>query len=345
MNQILLTDDSNINESSFNNYSGNNYTPQKPSSPIDIQKIIIIFGAIVIIFGLAIAGFYGFKALSNKGNTAQPGTNPETKPQDIALEEVDLTEVGDEETNQKKEVEVNTQGIEVSKVVYAWNDAEEKEITANAEGKISIPVPAGTNELTVKVTDQTGEETVLRHTYTVLNDEQKPKIETSIVDGGNLKVVASSTIPMKYIKYSWENEDEVTIKPETAESEKIETVVEVKRGKNKIKIVAVDLNENSDVYEKTFNGVNKPEIKVTKKGDKVHMKISHDKGFKSVTFSINGRVVTYDANIEAYDPEQKLLEYYFKLKSGENIILIKAISNEDSEESYKGKCQYTPPAQ
>ena len=341
MNQILLTDDSNIN---INNDTGNyNDYNNNPKKPIDIQKIIMIFGAIIIVFGVVLAGIYGFKALSKKGPSEGQNSGQNASIADIVLEEIDLTEVGDEDIREKKEVYVNIpSGLEIESVVYTWNDSEAKEATADAEGKYSISIPAGTNELLVKVTDKNGQEKELRQSFTVKNEDQKPKIEATIVESGKLKIVATSTIPMKYVKYSWENEDEITIEPETGEEDRIETVIEVKRGKNKLTIIAVDHNENREIIEKTFNGVNNPEIKVTKKGDKIHLKVSHDKGLKKVIFSINDRVFTYDSNVESYDPDKTLLEYYFKLKTGENVIIIKAISNEDSVQDYKGKCKYNP---
>ena len=48
----------------------------------------------------------------------------------------------------------------------------------------------------------------------------------------------------------------------------------------------------------------------------------------------------YDENFSGYDAEKKEIEYYFDLKEGENIVIIKAISTEETEAIYKGKCNY-----
>ena len=120
----------------------------------------------------------------------------------------------------------------------------------------------------------------------------------------------------------------------------IETKIDIKRGKNTLEIVAVDAEGNEEKISKIFNGVNKPVIKVSKQDGELYMTISHDMGFEKVEFAINGQTYKYDKDYQGYDETIKELEYKFNLKEGENTVVIIAISNEGTEDTYKGKCIY-----
>ena len=62
---------------------------------------------------------------------------------------------------------------------------------------------------------------------------------------------------------------------------------------------------------------------------------------QKIEFTVNGQVYIYDENYSDYNPEQKEISYKFDLKEGENTVIIHAISTEDTEATYKGKCNYT----
>ena len=103
-------------------------------------------------------------------------------------------------------------------------------------------------------------------------------------------------------------------------------------------------NNNRDTLELPFKGINKPEIKVVKRGTKIYMKVTHDQGFKSVEFSINGKDYSYNEETPSYDPETTELEYYFNIQEGENTVTITATSLEDENavETYTGVYNYIP---
>ena len=319
MNQILLTDNDN-NKKKSNKYRNSNNTN-------DMRKIIMFFGIVILVFGLAIAGVYGYKAYNkNKGEEKTI-----SKPQ-LALEETE------------EEVKIIAKSeIGINKIIYTWNQEEPNEVEMN--GRTSheekMDIPNGENTLKVKVIDQNGQENETSKNFVREGETEKPIIETAIVENARLKITATDETAMKYMTYRWNNEEDVKIDVENEADKVLETTIDVKRGKNTLTITAVDSFDNAETVEKTFNGVNKPIIEVTKNGNKLYMKMSHDMGFEKIEFSVNGKIYTYDENFSGYDATQKEIEYQFDLNEGENTVIIIAISTEGTENIYKGKCNYT----
>lgn len=93
-------------------------------------------------------------------------------------------------------------------------------------------------------------------------------------------------------------------------------------------------------YQENICGKTDPEIEVYREGDKLYLKITHELGFKKVEFSVNGQTLAYDQNFSGYDATKKELFYYFNLKEGKNEVAIVATSNEDTQKTYVGQCQY-----
>ena len=203
-----------------------------------------------------------------------------------------------------------------------------------------MDIPVGENILKVKVVDANNQEIETTKEFTK-NPTEKPIVETAIGEDAKLTITATDETAIKYITYKW-NDEEPTIVEAQAETDKvIEVKIDVKRGKNTLTVTAVDLDDNEEVISEIFNGVNKPIIEVVKQGQELYMKISHDMGFEKVEFTVNGQKYIYDENYTEYDANQKELEYKFKLKEGENTVIILAVSTEETEEIYKGKCNYT----
>lgn len=316
MNQILLTENKN-DKNKNNKYI--NRTNKK-----DMRKIVIFFGVAILVFGIALAGVYGYRAYNkNKKKEVIVG-----KP-DLSLESTEefVTIIAKSE-------------IGIDKIIYTWNEDEPKEIemSGRTSHEEKIDIPNGENTLNVKVVDQKGQEKEKSKEF--INDKEKPIIETSIVENAQLKITATDNFKMNYITYKWNEEEEVKIDVENEEDQIIETTIDVKRGKNTITITAVDSVDNVQIIDKTFNGVNEPVIDVLKKQDKLYMKISHDMGFEKIEFSVNGKVYSYDSNYSGYDSTQKVIEYQFDLKEGENTVIIVADSTEGTQAIYKGKCEH-----
>ena len=317
MNQILVTENKN-DKNSKNKY-------KNKSNSNDMKKIITFFGVVIIVFGLAIGGVYTYKAYNkNKGKEVVV-----SKPQ-LSLEETD-----------EFVAIVAKSEIGISKIIYRWNDEEEKEIETHGRTSYQekIDIPKGNNTFSVKIIDQNNQEEETSKSF--FRDKEKPVIETAIVENAKLKITATDEVAMGYITYRWNDEEDIKVDVQNEEDKTIEITIDVKRGKNTLSITAVDGATNKEEIEKNFNGVNKPIIEVSKSGKELYMKMSHDMGFEKIEFSVNGEIYTYDKNFSGYDATQKEIEYKFELKEGENIVIIIAVSTEGTEATYKGKCTYT----
>ena len=317
MNQILLTDNQN-NKKKSNKYGSNN--------SVDMQRIIIFFGIAILIFAILIIGVYAYKTYDkNKGKKTLG------KPE-VSLEQTE---------NNVKIIAKAEAGI--SKIIYTWNNEVPNEVEMNGRTnhEEALEIPEGESSLTVKVIDQNGEEIETNQNF-YIEDKEKPEIEIDeSLGNGQIKIIATDeNNKLKYITYKWNDEQEVTVEAENENQNKIETIIDVKRGKNKLTITAINELAKQNSVEKTFIGVNNPVIEVTRDENKLYMKITHDKGFKKIQFTVNGQEYVYDENYAGYDPEQTEVSYKFDLVEGENTVIIEAISTEDTQSTYKGKCDY-----
>lgn len=313
MNQILLT----------NNQKNSKY---KENKTIDIKKIIVFFSIAIIIFAISIISIYTYKILK--------------KPK--LQEQLELTM----ETVEDKVRVIAKSDLGLNKIIYTWNDSDAQEIEMNGKKSYEemLDIPEGNNTLNVKIIDQNNKTTEKKETFNNQENEGKPELkidEEVLTRTGKIKIIASDeTNKLEYITYQWNDEEEIKI--EAQEDKKtIDTTIDVKRGKNKLKIKAVNSLGIENNLEKELKGVNKPIIKVVKNGNQLEMKITHDIGFKKIEFTINGQEYAYDENFSQYDSNKKEIVYKFDMKEGENIVIIHAVTMEDSEATYKGKTKYT----
>ena len=318
MNQILLTEN-------FNNK--NKKQKEIKTNTNDIKKIILFFAIVIIVFGVSLSGVFGYKLYKNSKGEQINLSKPE-----VSLEKF-------ENTAEAYIIAQSNMGLD--KIIYSWNNEEEviKELYGRKEQEEQIEVPDGDNTLHIKVIDLNGQVTETVEYFSI--DIEKPKIETSVVNG-RLKILATTeNTDIKYITYKWNNEEEIKVEADSSSNKKLETIIDIKRGKNEINITAVASNKGKETVNKTFNGVNNPVIEVTKDGSRLYLKISHDLGIKKIEFELNGKQYTYDENVPSYNPDSKDIEYYFNLIEGENTVIIKATSIEETEAVYRGKCNYT----
>lgn len=318
MNQILLTNNLNNNKKN-NKYSGNNSG--------DMKRIIIFFSIAILVFAVLIIGVYVYK-LANKeeGKTIEkPG---------VSLEETE---------SEVKIIAKADAGI--NKIVYTWNDEEPQEIEMNGRTnhEEALQIPEGESRLKIVVIDQNGDEIETSKEFSREEDKEKPKIEIDeTIGNGKVKITAvDENNKLKYISYQWNDEEPITINSENEDQTMIETTIDVKRGKNTLVVTAVNSLDKEEKIEKIFNGVNKPVIEVTKEGNRLYMKMTHDMGFEKIEFTVNGQEYVYDENFSGYDAEKQEISYQFELKEGENIVIIHAVSTEGTEEEYRGRCVYT----
>ena len=323
MNQILLTDNDNIKRK--------NDKRKSTSNSNDLKKIIVFFAIVIIVFGIAIGGIYGYRIYKNN------------KKENVIISAPQLSL---EETDESIKIIAKSE-IGIDKIIYSWNEDEEvvKEVNGRTSHEEKMDIPEGNNELKIKIIDINGQETEKTKEFTRQQeiDNDKITINVSVIENeGKLRIVATSLeAPIKYISYKWNEEDEIKVEAQNEEDTSLETTIDIKRGLNTVIITAEDVNGNSNNVSKNFNGKLKPEIEVYTEGNKLYMKVSHDKGFEKVEFTVNGIKYTYDENTSVYDPEKTSLEYYFDLVEGENTLIIKATSTEGTETEYSGRCNYT----
>lgn len=333
MNQILLTD-------KFNNKDGNKGKNKKDTSKNnsnDIKKIITFFSVVILVFGVAIGGIYGYKLLKNDNDEADVGPK--------------LQIIKDEEIAEQAMI-IAESGVGIRQIVYSWNDGEEvkKEFDGSRKKQEeTIEIPYGDNTLKIKMVDINGIEREIIETFSreqpLIEDSDKIQISIAIAQENGVKkvkITAKSENPIEYMTYRWNDEEEIKIDAVAEEEEFVlETAIDVRRGINTLTVAAKDIENNFNSTEKNFDGRLKPEFKVVKRGNKLYMKVTHDKGFKSIEFSLNEKTYKYDENFAGYDSEKQKIEFSFNLEEGENIVIIKAISTEETEKTYKGKCNYT----
>ena len=332
MNQILLTDNQKVEKHKQNidrieNRGFNTNMNTNKTNSNDMKKLIRFFGIVILIFGVVITGVYGFKIFSNSNKKEGVVAKPQ-----LSLEETeDFVKI------------IAQADIGISKMIYTWNDDEviEKDMNGRTNHEEQMEIPEGNNVLVVKVIDVNNQEIETTKEFNKV-EVKKPIIATAIGEDAKLKITVTDETAIKYLKYKWNDEEFEIVEPENSEDNSMETKIDVRRGKNTLTVVAVNIEDAEETVSEIFNGVNKPIIKVTKRGDYLYMKISHDMGFEKVTMTINGKTYTYDENHYTYDESQKELEYKIKLKTGENKVVIVAVSTEGTEETYKGKCTYNP---
>lgn len=316
MNQILSTEDPNKKKTNNINNSS------------DFKKIVKYFSIAILIFGAVLIGVYSYKLINkNKKAKAKP---------EIMLEQLDSTVA----------ISAKAEGG-INKIIYYWDEENQNEKLLNGTTEYSeaIEIPNGENTLTVKVIDQNGQTVEASESYVGTKDTEKPKIVLDEQD--KTKISITDETELAYATYKWEDEpDENLVKidaePEEGESvaKKIEIQITPKKGTNTLIVTAVDKTGNTDTIRKIYMGVTDPEIEVYREGDKLYLKITHERGFKKIEFSINGQNMTYDEKYSKYDATKEELSYYFNLKEGKNEVAIVATSNEDTTKTYIGTCQY-----
>ena len=345
MNQILLTenildkDNNNGKKKSKNlvdipSFNNNNST----SSSMDTKKIIIFFAIAIIVLGIAIISIFAARSMKNKKTNNKEGQV--NKPQ------ISITNAGDSDEDDYLAISFKSD-VGIEKIVYTWDN--DVPVTENVGGKktydVKVDIPIGATKVKIDVTDINGQTTSSEQSVLPSSSSEKPVIKPVVIEGENgkqIKLVATSNVPIKYITYKWNDEEEVRIDVEEDDETTFETIIDLKIGNNDITLTAVDINNNKGTYKSPIVTKNNPVIEVTKNDDRLYMKVSHEKGLEKIEYNVNGEIYVYDSNYANYDPELKEVEFSFALKEGENIVIITATSNEKTEEVYRGKCDYSP---
>ena len=326
MNQILYT----------SNNNNNNY------NKTETKKIIVIFCVAVILVALIIIGLKVF-VLKDKKTPIK-----ELTPELSIIRE-------DEET---KEITIKAScedGIDYIK--YKWNDEKTSKVNLNGSTSFEriIDMPENSNNtLKVEVVSIKGVKVEKFEEFKLDIENNKPQIESIAIVDSKLKIKITDDNGIAYLKYQWENEEEITITADKENNKELEVEIDIKRGTYKLVVKVFDISGNKEEISKLITGVNEPEIKVIRYGGVVRVTVSHDMGFKKIEYVINDNLYVYDEEFSGYNEDETKIELEFPIKEGENIVQITAyslelLSNEVEDEDditnysskmFTGKCTY-----
>ena len=289
--------------------------PRKNNSkPIDTKKIVLFFSVCIIIFGLILLGQGAYSAYKNKQNQKvelpseqeTSGTNPGEE----ILEYVPTITFTKTEDNK---VVINVESeIAISHIIYDWNSgvAETLDETGKTNIEEIIDIPTGENVLNVSVIDSNGKETKKSETYIV--EASKPVIELSVV-GNDIKITVTSKTELSYVTYKWNSEEEKKQDMLTFEDRtKFEKKLEIPKGQNTLKIVAVDINNNTSEKSQEIKGITKAKATTIVKGEYLHFTVTGEENIKKVEFEFNGK--KYVMNTDTFGKTKKV-NYKMKLVS------------------------------
>lgn len=285
---------------------------KKSNGPVDIAKILKIFGILVLLFGIFLAsnGSYAlYKNIKEKEELSN------SKP-------IIMVEKNDEDTliiSAKQD-----KGIE--KIVYSWNNGEEITISANRKTYFEkvIELPTGENNIKVVVTSINGQTEEYQQQYVKKED---PNIEISAFEN-KIKIYASSQEKIAYITYRWDEEEE--IKEEISE-QTVEKLVEIPQGLHTLTVVAVTVNNKMTTKDQAVNGVTKPKVEVTTDGQNFLIHATDDEKLEKVEFQLNGQNYRLTIN-------NKELNYSYPLEDGENKLEVTVYNSNGLTATFKAKC-------
>ncbi|MGN1311016.1 MAG: hypothetical protein ACI4VP_04900 [Clostridia bacterium] len=324
MNQILFTNNDN------NNYN-----------KTDTRKIIVVFCIAIILIAVAIIALKVFALNDDK---QENGVIPEIV---IARENEDTREVT---------IKANCEDG-ISYIIYTWNEEQENKVNLNGSTNFEriIDIPENSNNiLKVEVVSAKGVKNEKTEEFKLDIDNQKPKIDSITIVDSKLQIKASDDNGIAYLKYQWEDEQEVIVNADEENNKEITVEIDIKRGTYKLIIKVFDISGNKEELSKLITGVNEPEIKVIRYGEIVRVTVTHDMGFKRIEYIINNDLYVYDENYSKYDKNKTTIELDFPIQEGENLVQVTAYSletlsedveDEDNLENYSsktftGKCTY-----
>lgn len=316
MNQILSTE--------------NTYKPKKTggNNLIDMRKIIIAFSVLIIIFAIIIVGAIVYGNIRKKNNN---GTMAQLNRPIIKIEP--------KENNCSITIKYD-EGL--NKISYWWNDEEvitEKNMNGGINFVTSVEIPIQDyNVLHVKATGMDGSVSEVNQEVTTPNatedDPNKPKISFFFSEAGDITIVITSDKGLKSASYSWEDEEEIIMEPDEVGQTKMEFTIEGKRGTNKIKVKAVDIDDNEQTKEQLTVGIHNTDFKIVlNHGNMLSIDIEHDSGFNKVIVTINGQQVVYDENYLGYSKDTTHIDVDLEVPNGHLVVDVEVYTLESPDKA------------
>lgn len=312
---------------------------KKNNTQLDTNQIVLFFAVAIIIFGLIFVGEGAYAIYQEKQNQKVQPSTPDggssiPEPEYIAPT-ITLTQIEDN----KLAIKVESQDA-ISHIIYNWNNGGSE--TLDETGKTSleeiIDIPVGENTINISVIDSNGIETKKQETYVI--EQSKPVIELAVV-GNDIKITVTSEVELSYVTYKWNLEEEQKDTMITFEDrKKYEKQIEIPKGQNTLRIVAVDINGNEDVKSQEIKGVAKlknPKVEVT--GEYIYFVFEAEDNMKTVEYTFNG--VTRIMNTETFG-QTKIVRFRLKVQEGWNYLKLIGTTQTDAKNESLWKYEYKP---
>lgn len=292
--------------------------------PIEIKGIVMFFAVIIMVFGLTLAG---------QGSYALYKDIDDRKPENIPY--VTMGRVND-----KAIVQISS-NIEISKLVYSWNNGEESAIpigSTNAREEITLLGYDSVLNLTIE--DMNGKRVKFQKQYLLTGvDITKPVVEIETKDGNDkMKIVAKDETGIAYITYQWEDGEPVTVNADQQGQTEMIVQVPLTVGLKKIKIIAVDINGNIEEIEREITtSTSRPKMTLRRNKQKISIEIEDKDGIKSIKANLNGEEYEI-TNVN----RKKVKVGYLYLREGNNTISVEVTNVNDYTEKATAELQYNP---
>lgn len=287
------------------------------SGPIEIKKIIIFFCIILLIFGLVMAGKAIYTVVLNRGiSTSKNDTTPE----------VTTTKQGNMLTI------TITHKVEISKIVYNWNNGENKEIQGNGSNYMeeTLELPVGNNVLNIIVIDAKGNQKTFTKEFVA--DPSEPQISLELV-GTKIKIIAKDNEKLSLITYRWDEEEEKQIVIPEDSSAQVEEEIAIPAGQHTLTVVVVNSQNKQITKTQEVKGVVKPKVTIERDQEDptciILTATDEISLMKEMRFWVNGKGYKV---VETQENGTKI-QWKFKVEQGENLIKLTGINNDGIEDT------------
>ena len=306
---------------------------RKKSNSLDTKKIVLFFAVCLIIFGIILLGQGAYSAYQNKLNEKVTQSKPDENPEVIEyIPTITFTKTED------NKVIINVESeIAISHIIYNWNNqtAQTLEETGKTNIEEIVDIPVGENVLNVSVIDSNGKETKKQETYVV--EQSKPTIELSVI-GNNIKISVSSQAELSYVTYKWNSDAEKKDDMQTYENKtKFEKTIEIPKGQNTLKIVAVDINNNKTEKAQDIKGITKAKTVATVKQNYFTFTVTAEENIKTVEFEFNGK--KYLMNKDTFGTTKEVF-YKVQMVKGWNYLKVISTTESGAQDTSVWKYEY-----
>ena len=308
---------------------------RRNSNPVDTKKVVLFFAVAIIIFGLILLGQGAYSVYQSKLNEKVTPTTPGNSGNIETPEYIPIITLTKTENNK---VILNVESeVAISHIIYNWNNetAQTLEETGKTNIEEIIDIPTGENTLNISVIDSNEKETKKSETFIL--EVSKPVIELAVV-GNDIKITVTSEVELSYVTYKWNSEEEKKQDMLTYEDRtKFEKLVEIPKGQNTLKIVAVDVNENKTEKSQEIKGVTKAKTTVVAKDNYLDFTVTGEENIKTVEFEFNGK--KYLMNTDTFG-ETNTVHYKMPMVSGWNYLKIISTTQSGAQDTSIWKYEY-----